>query len=228
MAKTTHVVLKKRYFLGILQMIRARLGFSRQPDGNVSITGRAVYKGMKDNDKFRNPPVKLSDLKTAVDDFDHSIAQALDGGKKAFAQKEKCRAILVNILRQLGHYVESVAGDSMDVFLSSGFEPAGKSGPTRAIVPRILKIKYGRSGELYVLYEAFHRQVLYYELRYGPQGPGGELPDPWMNPLQSKQARRPALIQNLTPGTIYCFQVRVYKNDETFSDWSNTATKMST
>ena len=48
-----------------------------------------------------------------------------------------------------------------------------------------------------------------------------------MKPVQSKQARRPALIQNLTPGTIYCFQVRVYKNDETFSNWSDTATKMS-
>jgi hypothetical protein len=184
--------------------------------------------GMKDNDKYPDPPAKLSDLKAAVDDFDHSIAQSLDGGKKAFAQKEKCRAILVNLLRQLGHYVESIAGDRMDIFLSSGFEPAGKSGPTRAIVPRILKIKHGKSGELYVSYEAFYRQVLYYELRYGQQGRGGQLPDPWMKPFQSKQARRPALIQNLTPGTVYCFQVRVYKNDETFSDWSNTATKMST
>jgi hypothetical protein len=208
-------------------VIRARLGFSRQSDGSVSTRGKAVYKGMRDNDDFPDPPIKLSDLKSAVDDFDLSIAQALDGGKMAFARKEKCRVILVDMLRQLGHYVESVAGDSMDVFLSSGFEPAGKSTPTRAIVPRILKIKQGRSGELYVSYEAFYRQVLYYELRYGQEGPGGELPDPWMKTLQSKQARRPALIQNLTRGAIYCFQVRVYKNDETFSDWSDTATKMS-
>jgi hypothetical protein len=209
-------------------MIRARLGFSRQPDGNVSTRGKAVYKGMKGSDKFPDPPVKLSDLKAAIDNFDQSIARALDGGKTAFALKDKCRGILIKILLQLGHYVESVAEDSMAVFLSSGFEPAGKSGPTGAIVPRILKVKQGKSGEVYVSYEAFYRQVMFYELRYGPQGPGGEPPNPWMESLQSKQARRPALIQNLTPGTIYCFQVRVYKNDETFSDWSNTATKMST
>jgi hypothetical protein len=183
---------------------------------------------MKDTDKFPNPPVKLSALKAAIDDFDQSIAKALDGGKTAFARKKKCRARLVKILRQLGPYVESVAEDSMDIVLSSGFEPAGKSGPTGAIVPRILKISQGKSGELYVSYEAFYRQVLYYELRYGPQGRGGTPPNPWMGPLQSKQARRPALIQNLTPGTTYCFQVRVYKNDETYSDWSATATKMST
>src|SRR5215470_13163226 len=160
-------------------MIRARLGFSRQPDRNVSTTARAVYKGMKENEKFPNPPVHMSDLKTAADDFDQWIATALDGSKKAFAQKEKCREILCNILHQLGHYVEAVAGNSMDVFLSSGFEPAGKSTPTRAIVPRILKIKQGKSDELYVSYEPFYRQVLYYELRYGPQRTDEALPNPW-------------------------------------------------
>jgi hypothetical protein len=183
---------------------------------------------MKDSDKFSDPPVKMSDLKAAIDDFDQFIALALDGSKKAIVQKQKCREILCSLLRQLGHYVESVAGNSMDVFLSSGFEPAGKSAPARAIVPRILKIKHGKSGELYVSYEPFYRQVVYYELRYGAQASGGALPSSWIGPLQSKQARWPTLIQNLTPGTIYCFQVRVYKNDETLSDWSNTATKMST
>src|SRR5215831_4624521 len=166
-------------------MIRARLGFSRQSDGNVSTRGLAVHKGLKGNDKFTNPPVKLSDLKAALEDFDQFITQARDGSRKAFAQKRKCRAILVKILHQLGHYVESVAGDSMDVFLSSGFEPAGKSGPTAAIVPRILKIKHGTSGEVYVWYEPFYRQVLYYELRYRRQGPGGAPPNPWMKPVQS-------------------------------------------
>ena len=208
-------------------MIRARLGFTRQPDGKVSTRGRAVYAGMKDNPNFSDPPIKLSVLKAANDDFDSAIAKALDRGKIAFAQKKKCRAILTQILIQLGHYAEAVAGDNMDVFLSSGFEAAGKSGPTGAIVARILKITNGKSGELYVWCAAFYRQVVYYELRYGPRGPGGELPNPWMAPIQSRQARRPVLIQNLIPGTVYCFQVRVYKNDETFSNWSNTVTRMS-
>ena len=209
-------------------MIRARLGFSRQSDGDISSRGRAVNQGMGGSDKFSNPSVKLSDLKRAQDAFDQARAQALDGGKKAFAQKKKCRSNLCKLLVQLGHYAESVAEDNMDVFLLSGFEAAGKSGPTGAIVARILKIKHGKSGELYVWYEAFYRRVLQYELRFGPQGPGGTPPDPWMDSLKFKQARRLALIQNLTPGTIYCFQVRVFKNDETYSDWSNIATRMCT
>jgi len=173
-------------------MIRARLGFSRQPDGNLSTRGRAVYKGMKDNDKFPNPPVKLSDLKAALDDFDHSISQTLDGGKKAFAQKKKCRAILVKILRQLGHYVESVAEDNMDVFLSSGFETAGKTGPTGAIVPRILKIKQGKSTELYVWYEAFYRKSCITSCVTARRGLTERLPIPGWNPSSpSRHAGRP-------------------------------------
>jgi hypothetical protein len=209
-------------------MLRARLGYTRDPDGKVSTRGKVVLKGMKDyKNKFPNPPVKLSDLQAAVDDFDRSRTQALDGGKKAFAQKKKCRQILIKMLKQLGHYVEAVAENDVALFLLSGFELAGKSGPSGEIVPRILQIKQGKSGEFYVSFPAFYRQVLYYQLRWGPQGPGGALPDPWLGPLQSRQARRPMLIRNLTPGTIYCFQVRVYKNDETFTDWSQTATKMS-
>lgn len=209
-------------------MIRARLGFTRQSDGGISTRGRAVYKGMNGNDAFVNPPVKLSHLKTALDDFDHSRAQALDGGKKIFAQKKKCRVNVCKLLVQLGHYVETVAENNMDVFISSGFELAGKSGPTGPIVPRILKIKQGKSGEFYVSYEAFYRRVLQYELRCRRQVPNGTPPDPWMNSLKFKQAKRPALIQNLIRGTIYSFQVRVFKNDETYSDWSSTVSKMCT
>jgi hypothetical protein len=197
-------------------MLRARLGYTRDPDGKVLTRGRIVLKGFKDHeDKFPNPPVKLSDLEAAIENFDASRTLAGDGGRKAFAQKKKCRGILIRILIQLGH-----------VFLLSGFELAGKSGSSDEIVPRILQIKQGKSGEFFVSFLAFYRKVIYYELRYGPQGPDGVLPDPWMPPLQSRQARRPILVQNLIPGTIYCFQVRVYKNNETFSDWSQTAIKM--
>jgi hypothetical protein len=182
---------------------------------------------MKDHeDKFPNPPVRLSDLQTAIEDFDRSRTDALDGGKKAFAQKKQCRAILCKMLKQLGHYADAVADNDMSVFVLSGFELAGKSGPSGDVVPRILKIKQGKSGEFNVWIQAFYRKVIYYELRWGPQGPEGALPNTWMPSLQSRQGRRPMLIQNLTPGTIYCLQVRVYRNDETFTDWSPAATKM--
>jgi hypothetical protein len=182
---------------------------------------------MDPNDNFPDPPLKLSDLKAALKDFDSARARAADGSKQGMAEKKKCRQVVIKMLTQLAHYVETVSEDEMDVFLSSGFDPIGKAGcanPT--LIPRILKITQGKSGELYVSYEPFYRKVIHYQLRHGPQGPGGEPPDPWTDTLTLRQARRPALITRLTPGTIYCFQVRVFKNDETYSDWSSTATRM--
>ncbi|HEY2380104.1 MAG TPA: fibronectin type III domain-containing protein [Terriglobia bacterium] len=209
-------------------MLRARLGFTRQSDGDIWIRGGAVLKGTYGSDKFPDPPVKQSDLKAALDDFTHARSQALDGGRKAFARKKSCRKKLCKLLIQLGHYVESVADNDIAAFIASGFEPAGKSGPTAPVVPRILKLTQGKSGELLAWYQAFYRRVVQYELRGGAQGRDGTPPNPWTISLTSKQARRPARIQNLTPGTIYSFQVRVYKNDETYSDWSNPVTRMCT
>jgi len=206
-------------------MLRARLGFSRRSDGDISTLGGAVVQKTYGNDKFPDTPVKESDLRAALDDFNDSRAKALDRGKKAFARKKSCRKKLCKLLVRLGHYVESVAEDDLATFVSSGYELAGKSGPSGPIVPRILKIKQGKSGEFYVSFKAFYRQVLQYQLRGGAQGLDGTLPDPWTISLTSKQARRPALVQNLTPGAVYCFQVRVFKNDETYSGWSDTATK---
>ena len=208
-------------------MLRARVGFSRDSDGDISIRGKIVRTNMKDHkDKFPNPPVKLIDLQTAIEDFDRSRTEALDGGRKAFAHKKQCREILCKMLKKLGYYAETVADNDMSIFVLSGFELAGKSGASDDVVPRILKIKQGKSGEFNVWYQAFYRKVIYYELRWGQHGPEGALPNTWMPSVQSRQGRRPMLIRNLTPGRIYSFQVRVYKNDETFTDWSPAAVKM--
>jgi len=177
--------------------------------------------------QFPHPPVKLSDLKAGLEDFDSSCGKVLDGGKKAFAEKKKCRGIVIKMLVQLGQYVESVAENDMALFLLSGFEPAGKSPTQKVIDPRILKITYGKSGELLAWYLAFYRQVIHYQLRYRQQGPDGGLPDPWTETRTLRQARKPASVTGLTPGKIYCFQVWVFKNDETFTDWSPTVTRMS-
>lgn len=207
-------------------MLRPRLGFTRDPDGKVSIRARAVLDGTYGDDKFPDPPVKQSDFKAALDDFNESIALALDGAKIAFAKKKTCRQKLCKFLVRVGHYVHDIADNDATVILSSGFELAGKSGPNVLIVPCILKITQGKSGELYIWFQPFYRQVVHYELRGGPEGPDGALPDPWTISIISKQARRPTLVQNLKRATTYCFQVRVYKNDETYSDWSSTVSRM--
>jgi hypothetical protein len=76
---------------------------------------------MDGNVKFPHPPVKIADLRAALEDFDTARATLFDGGKQVFALRDKCRDIVVKLLIQLGHYVEAVAEDDMVVFVSSGF-----------------------------------------------------------------------------------------------------------
>ena len=115
-------------------MIRARVGFSRRPDGYVRTLGYAVHDRMDGNPHFPNPPVKLSDLKAALISFDHAIAAAVaDGGKKAFAQKKKCRHVVATMLRQLGHYVEAACDGNLAAFIIERIRTYALSRRNRAV-----------------------------------------------------------------------------------------------
>src|SRR5439155_899003 len=161
-------------------MIRARVGFTRRSDGDVQTRGYAVHGGMDGNPHFPKPPVRMSDLKAALIDFDYAIGGAADGGRKAFAEKKKCREVVITMLRQLGHYVEVACNDNMAIFLSSGFEAVSAPGATEQCpTPTILKIRQGKSGELLVFITPLYRQIVQYELRYGPQAADGAPPDEW-------------------------------------------------
>ena len=63
----------------------------------------------------------LSNLKSANDDLAAANAAALDGGKKARAQKAHAKEVVVKLLDQLASYVQANCRDDMTIFLSSGF-----------------------------------------------------------------------------------------------------------
>jgi hypothetical protein len=211
-------------------MLRARLGFTRQSHGKISLRGHAVYEGMKKYDaRFPHPPVSLDDLKSQLDRFDQAIAGSFDGGRKAFAELGSAREVLTHSLKQNGHYVEGVAKKDVELFLCSGYELAGGNGKSsgECPVPRMRWVRYSRgySGVMEAAWTPLYRQASHYELRWGLQGPNGEPPDPWTI-TQYKQARRPARLEALIPGKIYVFQVRAYGNNGKYTDWSAAISKM--
>jgi len=174
-----------------------------------------------------HPPVKIADLRAALEDFDAARAQLFDRGKKVFVRRDKCRDIVVKLLVQLGHYVEAAAEDDIVVFLSSGFQPQRKAGAVKECdAPSIYKIVQGKSGVLSVYFTPFYRQVIKYEFRWGPQVRNSFSPDAWTETRHLRQGRRPIVVENLTPGTIYCFQVRAYRTNETYTEWSGIASLM--
>src|SRR5204863_7760874 len=65
----------------------------------------------------------LGVLTTTAESFASAIAASIDGGKKVTAEKNKQRAILVKMMRPLGHWVEANCKDDLTILKSSGFQP---------------------------------------------------------------------------------------------------------
>ena len=68
------------------------------------------------------PPVDETTFKGAVDTLSTRITAALDGGKKAIAERNHQEQVVIKMMRQLGRYAEDACKDDMPTFLKSGFQ----------------------------------------------------------------------------------------------------------
>jgi len=203
----------------ISQFLTPALDFSNVTDVDLLIRGRGHYEGMHANPDFHHPPVPYETYKSTLDRFEAAITAALDGSKIAIAERNSIRNELILQTRDLGHYVEIVAKDNLEIFLNSKFTPIpqkrSKSKPLET--PRILKIEHGAFGELLIWITPLDRPRQY-ELRYAPKQPDG-LPDTWTTHTFTR-ARWAIRIGGLQPGTAYVFQVRAF-SVHGHTDWSD-------
>ena len=164
-------------------------------------------------------------FKTTIDAYAAAVAGALDGGKAAFATRNKRRGEVILSLRQLGHYVEVACKGDMNSFVSSGFVPAS---PTRSAEqqptgqPTIASVSQGTSGQLVVTIQAVAK-ALHYEFRYAAVPAAGAVIS-WTTSLLPT-TKPPVVLNNLTPGATYTFQVRAY-GKLGYSDWRSTVDRM--
>src|SRR5581483_179357 len=98
------------------------VGYGPLSDKDVATEGVAVVKGLTNNPKFANPPINPTDLKAQIDTYASLIAASADGSRQAIAERKKQRAVVVKMLRQLGHWVEANCNDDPAILQSSGFQ----------------------------------------------------------------------------------------------------------
>ncbi|HYR82597.1 MAG TPA: hypothetical protein VE422_00810 [Terriglobia bacterium] len=96
-----------------LKQIKGSPGFSGVLKADLVSRSNAVRTGMTDNPAYPNPPVDMASFKWAIDNYTASIADALDGSKKAIVERNKRREALVKTLQFLGHYVEMHCKDDL-------------------------------------------------------------------------------------------------------------------
>ncbi|PYS06274.1 MAG: hypothetical protein DMG17_32620 [Acidobacteria bacterium] len=209
-----------------MRRIKALLDFVRTSPENLLARANAVYTGLNGNPAYTRLPVDLSEFRVEVDAFAAAIAEALDGGKRAFAERKRRGEVVVHMLLQFAHYVEANCNGQLQTFLSSGFQPAPTSrSKTPPLSEAIRKIVPGsNSGELLVTLIAV-AEAYSYQLRWAPAGTE-QTSDAWT--VQPIGNTRPAtLIKGLIPATAYVFQVRAV-TDSGYTDWSDSVTRICT
>jgi hypothetical protein len=145
--------------------IKASLAFVKAVPADLYTFAGSVYRGMKSNAAYPNPPVDMPTFKTAIDTFGTLNAAALDGSKKVLTQRNHQGGGLIKILRQLVHYVEAACKDDMTIFSSSGFQ-AVSSAPTPPLSQSIRKITEGPNSGVLLVWLLAVAGALSYELRW--------------------------------------------------------------
>lgn len=200
-------------------------GYSHMPDGEVVSRGTAAADGMDGNPHFSALPVKIPDLRAAIQIFSALIAEALNGDRRITAQKNKQREVVVDMLKLLGRYVEVTSDGDMAVFRSSGFEPASNTKAQSQLSESIWSLDHGpNSGSIVIRIKAVP-EAHSYELRYGIVDKG-EPPQTWVNQPVTR-VKTPITIDGLTPTATYAFQVRTLL-EAGYTDWSDSVTLICT
>jgi hypothetical protein len=208
--------------------IKAATGFRSMKPEVVFSTSQAIYNGLNGNANIPAPPAPfdLPTLLAANQALSAANSAALDGGKKAAAQRNHCKEVVVKLLDQLAKYVQANCKDDMTIFLSSGFKAQSSTRTTAATASESIRsVKVGpNSGQAQVKLVAVPGAGSY-ELRWAPV-PAGGVPSQWtIQPITN--VRSATVVTGLTPGTTYAFQARAVIQSA-YTDWSDLVTQMAT
>ena len=206
------------------QRIKVWLNFVRAKPGDLRSRAMAVLAGMKGNAAFPNPPFDLSKLENQIDRYGQSVTDAMDGGKFAWAEYRKQREVLIDMLRELAHYVEANCKGSMELFRSSGFEPAPTERTQTAPLSKTIRsLRPGpNSGQVWLKLMASD-DAYSYQARWAPWTEG----EPEWSEIAIGHTRPATLITGLKSGTTYLFQAR-YLVKEGYTDWSDSVSYLCT
>ena len=84
------------------QMIQASFAFTKLAAAQLLSFLNAVYGRIKNNPAFTvNLPFDMPTFKAAIDSFAAAVDAALDGGKKAIAERNRQQEVVIKMLRQL-------------------------------------------------------------------------------------------------------------------------------
>lgn len=197
---------------------QALSGFKKMRDDRVATVATTIIWAMRKNINFPDPNPPLEELQTALDDYTTKLSVANKrGNPEETALKNESKAALALVLKRLSVYVNTMAGDTLSVLLSSGFPVSDY--PTAGQPPFTvegIKLLDGRqSGQIQLVFTR-QKGVLLYEYQYAAEKDEAD-GYVWGTSYRTTSTRDNTII--VTPFIRYYARVRAV-NGHGESEWS--------
>jgi hypothetical protein len=180
-----------------------------------------IITGFTGNPGLPTPPVSVMLLGAQKDDYLVKLAATAQGGTVATAMKNDAWDVLVDSLRQLAAYVQTVAGNNLTLLLSSGFTNNSTNRAQAPLtVPLVLGVDTTVPTQL-TLRLQFVRNARAYEV-WLKTGTGD-----WSS-AGIFTAARAIVLTGLVSGSTVTVQVRAIGGSTGWSPWSNPVTRIIT
>ena len=186
--------------------------FVRLPDAAIPNFTDTVITALTGNTGFPTLPVTLTELGTLKSTYVTKLMAMAQGGTLATAEKNAAKAALLDALRQVAAYVQSVASQDLALLLSSGFENTNTNRAQSPLLkPEFLALDNSFNAKLIVRLKPVSNARAY-EVQY--KNGGG-----WLPAGIFTQGRR-VEVGGLTSGNSYTVQVRAIGGSTGYSDWT--------
>ena len=198
------------------------VGFHQMGDDQLSTEAGSVLTSMTANVYFTTPAPALSVLETALEDYREKLEIARRRGSPMDTTlKNQTRAVLADVLVELGAYVRFIAKGDLAIIQSSGFQPSAVYVPgSKPDVPQNVQLlNHLGDGELQLKFNRVY-YALVYEYRLAEVSETQE-PLVWRDRQTTTNSMK-TIISGLTRGVEYEVQVRAI-NRHGRSAWSQPA-----
>jgi hypothetical protein len=138
-----------------MAQLRILNGFEGMTDLDFLAKARFIVEQMTGNTNFTTPDPSLTDVTTLADAFEQAIQDAEVGGTYAKSVRDSKKALLIDVMHNLGIYVLFTAKGDRLIAESSGFSIAKDPTPQPPIEkPEALVLTDGvNAGELVLLFK---------------------------------------------------------------------------
>lgn len=107
-----------------METAQITFSFDRYADAKLDVFARKVVASLTANEYFPDPQPGIALASGQQQAFAQALDAAQGGGRLQVAKKNDARALLIDMLKQLGQYVQYMGKGQKSILLTSGFDLA--------------------------------------------------------------------------------------------------------